>query len=75
MNVWKYEIIISRVEQDISLIALLSRETSWLTLEIDFIFPHIHVLFSIVFLMLHRKMYYSPFNCHHSRNLVSLTSY
>ena len=27
-----------------------------------------------VCLMLHRKIYYPPFNCHHSRNLVSLRS-
>ena len=27
--------------------ALLTREISWSTLEINFIFPHIHVLFSI----------------------------
>ena len=40
---YKYEII-SHVEQDISLVALLTREISWLTLKIDFIFPHIHAL-------------------------------
>ena len=34
IDAWKYEII-SRVDQ-----------ISWSTLEIDFIFPHIHVLFS-----------------------------
>ena len=46
MDVWKYEII-SRVEQDISLVRFLTREISWSTLDINFIFPHIHVLFSI----------------------------
>ena len=29
------------------LLALLTREISWSTLEINFIFPNIHVLFSI----------------------------
>ena len=29
------------------LFALLAREISWSTLEINFIFPHIHVLFSM----------------------------
>ena len=38
---------ISRVEQDVLLVRLLTREISWSTLEINFIFPHIHVLFSI----------------------------
>ena len=42
MDVWKYKII-SRVEQDISLVRFVRRST----LEINFIFPHIHVLFSI----------------------------
>ena len=30
--------------------ALLTREISWSTLEINFIFPHIHVLFSIYYI-------------------------
>ena len=49
MNVWKYEVI-SRVEQDISLIrfAHLS-EISWSTLQINFIFPNIHVLFCLLY--------------------------
>ena len=47
MDVWKYEII-SRVEQDISLVRFAnSWDMAWSTLEINFIFPHIHVLFSI----------------------------
>ena len=45
---WKYEII-SRVEQHIlHSFALLTREISWSTLELNFIFPHIHYsLFTI----------------------------
>ena len=39
------------------LFALLTREISWSTLKINFIFPHIHVLFSIYFF---RKFVESP---------------
>ena len=45
MDVWKYEII-SPFEQDISLIRF-AHSLSWSTLEINFIFPYIHVLFSV----------------------------
>ena len=38
MDVWKYEIIS---------FALLTCEISWSTLEINFIFPHIHVFFPL----------------------------
>ena len=39
---------ISRVEQDISLVRFaLTREISWSTREINFIFPNIYVLFSL----------------------------
>ena len=47
MDAWKYEII-SRVKQDIHhSFTLFTCEISWSTLEINFIFPHIHILFSI----------------------------
>ena len=47
MDAWKYEII-SPVEQDIAhSFALLTNEISWSTHEINFIFPHIHVLFCL----------------------------
>ena len=50
MDAWKYEII-SRVQQDISLVRFANSwdTVSWSILEINFIFPHIHVLFSIYY--------------------------
>ena len=52
MNVWKYKII-SRVEQDISLVRLVRFAHSWdilaNTLEINFVFPHAHVLYKLRF--------------------------
>ena len=39
----KLFLVLNRISH---LFALLTREISWSTLEIDFIFPHIHVLFS-----------------------------
>ena len=62
MDVWKYEII-SRVEQDISLVRFAH---SWSTLEINFIFPHIHVLFSILLLKI-------SFEYHRSLNTQELS--
>ena len=47
MDAWKYEIYFSCTLNWMSYsFALLTREISWSTLEINFIFPHIHVLFS-----------------------------
>ena len=52
MNVWKYKIL-SRVEQDISLVRLVRFAHSWdilaNTLEINFVFPHAHVLYKLRF--------------------------
>ena len=53
MDAWKFEIIF-RVQQDISLVRFANSwdTVSWSILEINFIFPHIHVLFSIYYLLL-----------------------
>ena len=47
MDVWKYEII-SRVEQDPNTDPI----QYWSILEINFIFLHIHVLFSIYYIQI-----------------------
>ena len=47
MNAWKYMklfLVLTRISHSF---ALLTREISWSTIEIYFIFPHNHVLFSI----------------------------
>ena len=64
MNVWKYEVI-SRVEQDISLIrfAHLS-EISWSTLQINFIFPHIHVIILCIYrCFIHIQININQYSC------------
>ena len=54
MDAWKFEIIF-RVQQDISLVRFANSwdTVSWSILEINFIFPHIHVLFSLLFIIIH----------------------
>ena len=43
----KLFLVLNRISQSF---ALLTREISWSTLEINFIFPHIHVLFLIQYI-------------------------
>ena len=61
MDVWKYEIIIIISRLVLNRIyhsfALLTREISWSTLKINFIFLHIHVLLLCIYSIQYYKCY------------------
>ena len=51
MDVWNHKIISQDISLDCS-IAFLTHEIFWSTLKINFILPHIHVLFYLIYFCL-----------------------